>query len=214
MGMVVGKIDVECAKFDLIHHEKEQGEYQVRRYHPAVAAQVDCANDSEGFRQLARYIGVFGTPENVGATETAMTAPVVNTAIAMTAPVVNTPQPIAMTAPVANSTAGQMQFILPSTITMENAPVPTDNAVQIVQLPERTYAVLQYSGSTDMADARTRVSELVRQVNSGAQTSELRLNEDDWQLYRYNGPMTLPFLRTNEIAVRVADREPQRSSNL
>ena len=203
MGMVVGKIDVEVAKFDVLHDEKEQGEYQIRRYHPAVAAQVNCTNDSEGFKRLARYIGVFGTPENIGATATAMTAPVVNT-----------PQPIAMTAPVANSTAGQMQFILPSTITMRNAPTPTDDAVQLVQLPERTYAVLQYSGSTDLADARSRVSELVQQVNSSSQASELRLDEEDWQLYRYNSPMTLPFLRTNEIAVRVADPQPQHSSNL
>ena len=204
MGMVVGKIDVEVAKFDVLHDEKDQGEYQVRRYHPAVAAQVNCTNDSEGFKRLARYIGVFGTPENIGATATAMTAPVVNTP---------QPQPIAMTAPVANSTAGQMQFILPSTITMQNAPTPTDDAVQLVQLPERTYAVLQYSGSTDLADARSRVSELVQQVNSSSQTSGLRLDEQDWQLYRYNSPLTLPFLRTNEIAVRV-DPQPPRTSNL
>ena len=50
----------------------------------------------------------------------------------MTAPVVSTPQPIAMTAPVANSTTGHMQFILPSDITMDNAPQPIDAAVQLV----------------------------------------------------------------------------------
>ena len=63
MGTVFGKVEVECAKFDLI---AESVRYQIRRYHPAMAAQVQCTEDSEGFRKLARYIGIFGTPANVG----------------------------------------------------------------------------------------------------------------------------------------------------
>ena len=59
MGMVLGSIDVECAKFDVVRARKD---YQVRKYYPAVAAQVDTTDDNQAFKQLARYIGVFGTP--------------------------------------------------------------------------------------------------------------------------------------------------------
>merc|ERR1711959_263134 len=97
MGMVFGKIDVECAKFDIVSEGKD---FQVRRYHPAVAAQVKTTDDNRGFTQLARYIGVFGTPEN------------------------GSNQAVSMTAPVA-STTDTMQFILPSVLSMENAPKPT-----------------------------------------------------------------------------------------
>merc|ERR1712188_174427 len=137
MGMVFGKIDVECAKFDIVSEGKA---FQVRRYHPAVAAQVKTTDDNGGFRQLARYIGVFGTPENGS-----------NQAVSMTAPVVSTPQSISMTAPV-TSTTDTMQFILPSVLSMENAPKPASPDVELVQLPSRTYAVRQYSGSTTIEE--------------------------------------------------------------
>merc|ERR1711907_307788 len=186
-GMVFGKIDVECAKFDIVSEGKD---FQVRRYHPAVAAQVKTTDDNGGFRQLARYIGVFGTPENGS-----------NQAVSMTAPVVSTPQSISMTAPV-TSTTDTMQFILPSVLSMENAPKPSSPDVELVRLPSRTYAVRQYSGSTTIEDATGRVQEFVTDLEAN---TDLTIDSQDWELYRYNPPMTLPFLRTNEIAVRVIE---------
>merc|ERR1712159_217000 len=174
MGMVFGKIDVECAKFDIVSEGKA---FQVRRYHPAVAAQVKTTDDNGGFRQLARHIGVFGTPEN------------------------GSNQAVSMTAPVA-STTDTMQFILPSVLSMENAPKPTSPDVELVRLPPRTYAVRQYSGSTTIEDAAGRVQEFVADLQAN---TDLSIDAQDWELYRYNPPMTLPFLRTNEIAVRVIE---------
>merc|ERR1719247_3794936 len=184
--MIFGKIDVECAKYDLL---SEGADFQVRKYHPAVAAQVETADDNGGFRSLARYIGVFGTPENASQQTVSMTAPVVS------------PQTISMTAPVTN-TATTMQFILPSGLTFENAPAPTSNDVKLVPLPSRTYVIRKFSGTTSMKDAARRVQELVEDVRA---KTTLRLDTQDWELYRYNPPMTMPCLRTNEVAVRVLD---------
>merc|ERR1712166_1493675 len=184
MGIVFGSIDVEQASYtvEATMHQPPLGTIEVRKYHSALAAQVDSRSSSEdqAFKNLARYIGVFGTPENQGA----------GTA----------PETVAMTAPVVNSHE-TMQFILPAGLTLDTAPKPTNQAVTLVELPERTYAVLRYSGSTDLTDAANRVAELVRAV--GQNEADPQLDENDWQLYRYNPPFTLPWLRTNEIAVRV-----------
>jgi len=141
----------------------------------------------------------------------AMTAPVVTERkgekVAMTAPVVTERkegEKVAMTAPVVTTAAAKvetMQFILPSKYRrVEDAPVPTVAGVKLVQLPERTYAVLRYSGSTSFKDAEKRVGKLLPQLRSAGLAVR---DEDDWQLYRYNPPFTLPFLRTNEVAVKV-----------
>jgi len=194
MGIICGSIDVEQPDFEVV---ATYGDIQVRRYPPVVAAQVDCrSDDNQSFKTLARYIGVFGTPENSGSSSTpqpvAMTAPVVTTSHA--------PESVAMTAPVA-STNETMQFLLPSSLTLDSAPRPTNSAVQLVQLPERTFAVLRYSGSTDLTDAQRRVEELTQLLSQNG--ADLKLDPNDWQLYRYNPPFTLPFWRTNEIAVKV-----------
>merc|ERR1719424_2615122 len=124
MGIVFGSIDVEQASYtvEATIHQPPLGTIEVRKYHSALAAQVDSGTSSEdqAFKNLARYIGVFGTPQNQGAG----TAP---ETVAMTALVVTTAQPVAMTAPVVNSHE-TMQFILPAGLTLDTAPKPTNQA--------------------------------------------------------------------------------------
>lgn len=203
MGMVFGKIDVEQAKYDVILEEKN-GEYEVRKYYPAIAAQVSNMQDNSGFNILAKYIGVFGKPENAAVKKSSPEA------VAMTAPVVSKSEPeaIAMTAPVVNTPAktNAMQFILPAKFSMANAPRPTNSAVKLVELPERTYVVQQYTWNTDLKDAKEKVqalSEKIEKYNKENEKNTIELDTNDWELYRYNPPFTIPFLRTNEIAIRV-----------
>ncbi|KAH0930474.1 hypothetical protein HID58_016201 [Brassica napus] len=104
MGMVFGKIVVETPKYTV---SKSGDGYEVRQYPPAVSAEVtydpsEFKGDRDGgFQVLAKYIGVFGKPENQ---KIAMTAPVVTTEgekIAMTSPVITKEgEKIAMTSPV------------------------------------------------------------------------------------------------------------------
>mmetsp|Transcript_26982 Transcript_26982/g.76030 ORF Transcript_26982/g.76030 Transcript_26982/m.76030 type:complete len:144 (+) Transcript_26982:758-1189(+) len=68
------------------------------------------------------------------------------------------PVQVAMTAPVVMSGdekgGGEgptiMQFLLPSSFTMETAPKPTDPLVRLREIPERTVAVHTFSGWTDL----------------------------------------------------------------
>eukprot|EP01083_Nonionella_stella_P018304 51028_1 len=104
MGTVFGKESVKEPHFDVVLQRSNvnvKTSYELRKYGERYTASVEYnkADDTGSpFRILARYIGVFGTPENEGSTSIAMTAPVVMedenknnnkpTAIAMTAPVV------------------------------------------------------------------------------------------------------------------------------
>eukprot|EP00971_Amphidinium_carterae_P293924 5835289-Amphidinium_carterae.2 len=107
---------------------KQYEAWTVRRYAPAVAAQVQSRfGDEYKFAALAAYIGVFGTPKNQRrsrAQSVEKSAPKgASTPISMTVPVVNTDN---------NRT---MQFILPSKYKHAlDAPLPTDPAVEIVDL--------------------------------------------------------------------------------
>ena len=182
MGMIFGKIDVECAKHTILYPPSfaQHNDYSLRKYAPHVLASVpsDAAQENEMFRILARYIGVFGTPEN-----TALSTP---ETIAMTAPVLSTPETIAMTAPVLN-TGGQqsmsMSFVLPNKYQKaQEAPQPTDSRVKLIEVPERFVAVKTFSGTVSMEEATIMADEFKHDLENKG------FNCIDWQLARYNPP--------------------------
>jgi len=150
-------------------------------------------SSSEAFRRLAKYIGVFGTPENGG-----------SSAIAMTAPVVNSGMPIAMTAPVTNAD-GKMAFILPARFqSVADAPSPTNPLVSLRQIESRVMAALTFSGSANEDSVHRKLKELQ------ALLSEKGIAMKDgaapkYEVARYNPPWTLPFLRTNEVLIPVPE---------
>ena len=148
MGMVFGIVREEMPAHTVLHKALA---YEVRKYSPSVV--VECSygpggwgsgGDGAPFGALARYIGVFGQPQNEqrGGSE----------AIAMTAPVLVSPpasQKIAMTAPVlvTPSKSHTMAFVLPASKykTVEEAPRPTDPRITLRQLPERVQAVRRFT---------------------------------------------------------------------
>lgn len=209
MGMIFGKIDVEQPAHVVVHQATT---YQIWRYPSAVAAVVNEAHlpplpngqrseqdfTRDAFRTLARYIGVFGTPQN----KTRTTDEQATEQVAMTAPVVMRPsEQVAMTAPVVMSpeNAQTMKFILPSKYTtIESAPEPTDSAVHLQLLPQRYEAVVQFNGNLNVTRATPIAQDLIK-----------RLNEDgidiidQWTFQGYNPPFTLPMLKRNEIHIQV-----------
>jgi len=187
------------------------GPVEIRRYGPCLAAETTVRAESEAkardqaFRTLAAYI--FG--QNRTKADLAMTAPVATRAagreLAMTAlgETRDAAQEIAMTAPVATASrepgSYTQRFFLPKAITRETAPVPLDPRVTIVDLPEEMVAALTFSGRWGEAELAEKKRALLRALAA----SSWQAAEQPGTLF-YDPPFTIPFLRRNEVAVRVA----------
>lgn len=175
------------------------GNIEYRQYEPTLIAETVIEASSsfgtagnEGFRRLFRYIAGGNTSQS---------------RIAMTVPVSQERQgeKIAMTVPVqqvAAATGWRVAFMLPGNYTVDTAPVPADPRVRVVAVPGRLLAVRRYSGRWTESNYRTHRDELLTALAMAGITTcgEPRLS-------RYNGPLTLPFLRRNEVSVEI-DRLP------
>ena len=247
MGIVFGKIDVEMPEHHVL---RKTDRYEIWKYpNSSVAAAVHAVDlpeppkDSEqfsnkAFSALAKYIGVFGEPQNSTSEQSekiAMTAPVVMSdpeKIAMTAPVVmSDPQKIAMTAPVVMSdpekvamtapvvmsdaekndlTGQKMKFLLPAKYkTIEEAPKPTNPVVKLEMVDGPRYeAVVSYSGNHAMKQARVKAAELVQALKDDGVEMT-----GPWTLMGYNPPFTVPFLKRNEVHIPIKFDEAAAASS-
>ncbi len=173
------------------------GSVEIRRYGPCVAAETSVDSSgrpamNQAFSILARYI--FGG--NRQKRDIPMTAPVATErgrTIAMTAPVTMEP---------GKEHGLTMRFFLPSDMILATAPDPLDPRIKLVEVPAGTIAALRFSGSWDDAAIEAQQDALLAALRSsrweptGAAFTQL-----------YDPPFTLPFLRRNEVAVRVAPRQ-------
>jgi SOUL heme-binding protein len=170
------------------------GDVEIRRYSARFAAETTVADDgnqamNRAFFILAGYI--FGGNRR-------------KQAIDMTAPVaMEDRQKIDMTAPVAtegNVDGGlTMRFFLPAAVTPANAPQPNDPRVKLVTVPEETMAALRFTGSWSEASLAERRRVLLAALNGSRWSA---LGKPFTQLY--DPPFTIPFLRRNEVAVRLS----------
>ena len=157
--------------------------YEVRRYQDRLAAQVSGSSaTNSAFRKLFKYI----SGANTAAEKVAMTVPVAQSvSIEMTVPVVTSPEPY-------------MQFFLPSSFTPETAPVPTDPGIKIVNVEGGYYAVFEYSGRSTNANFDKQQRILVNSLERDGVTQK-----STPIMATYNGPLTLPFMRRNEVMVMI-----------
>ena len=166
------------------------GDVEIRKYPFRIVAEVhDAKDDNEAFMLLFHYI----SGENSANTNVAMTTPVQVDKASMKIP---------MTTPVETSTFSDsrvsMRFFLPSSLRLDSAPKPNDSRIKILGLPEETFAVLTYSGSGSHERFRSKSNELLN-ILSGSH----------WQpilppsFLGYDPPFTIPFLRRNEVIVKV-----------
>lgn len=186
-----GDSGVESAPYELVTAD-ETKEIEVRNYESMVlvSASIDGTSDNSAFRKLFKYI----TGANEGATEIAMTAPVFmdedqkGTEIAMTAPVFmaeNTNEP-------------SMSFVMPASFTLESTPKPTDPSLTVSEVSNYKVAAIRFSGalSDSNVDEHTQIllnwmqSKGLKQVGEPVKAG-------------YNGPLTLPFLRHNEVLIEI-----------
>lgn len=168
---------------------------EVRQYRTQLVAEVvvESADEKSGrsaaFRALFDYIsGANRSQEKV-----AMTAPVETGTVS---------EKIAMTVPVETGTQTEgryvMRFFLPAGYTLKTAPQPTDPRVIVREMPERTLAVLRFSGSTSAENVARHITELETAMTA----STWRPSGAPAAMF-YDPPWTIPFLRRNEVAVPV-----------
>lgn len=195
---VVGLFGIRVDETPAYERLAADGAFEVRRYGPRLVAETRDTGDARAaadasFRRLAGYI--FGA--NRGDTKIAMTAPVV-----MEKP----GERIAMTAPVAmDYQDGEyvMRFFLPSRLTLATAPVPLDPRVRLYEDAGGTYAAVRFTGTSSpkrAAECEAALRDWMRkrglQANGGAQVAN------------YDPPFAIPFLRRNEVLVRLAGPGP------
>jgi hypothetical protein len=196
MGIVFGRTGSAEPAFDLI---RSTSSYEVRNYGNLFTAvtHIDTAKkdgkmSNNAFSTLAKYIGVFGTPEN------------------------KLQQPIAMTAPVLMDedqcgNTENMAFVLPFEFrSMDEIPSPTDKRVEIKEIPGETVAVAKFSGWYTASAGRAHLKKMCEQLRLDG------LCEDDeltvkWRVAQYHPPFTIPFLRRNEIWVTLDTRKVNRA---
>lgn len=206
----------EEPKFELI---SKHDHIELRRYPAFIVAETFVDGDMDaasgkGFRAIADYI--FGNNVAVGSApdrksvKIAMTAPVtmepLDTAsqkIAMTAPVAMEPLPDAgQVGPVPQAMQGakrwRVHFVMPSNYTLNTLPKPNNSAVQLREVPVKTWAVLSYSGFNTEAGIQQRTDELTAWL-----TAKAIKTTGNPQLARYNPPWTLPMFRRNEIMLEL-----------
>ncbi|MBE7157667.1 MAG: heme-binding protein [Rhodospirillales bacterium] len=112
-----------------------------------------------------------------------------------------------MTAPMGESRSGKerwtIRFFMPRSYTRETLPEPTNSAVRIVTKPPETFGVLRFTGLPAPHAVAGQQARLLSILAGSA-----------WQqdgapvAWFYDPPWTIPFLRRNEVAVRVLPRPP------
>ncbi|MGA1137485.1 MAG: SOUL family heme-binding protein, partial [bacterium] len=174
-----------------------EGNFVIREYASFVVAEVFMEGEDfdeasgDGFRILADYI--FGN--NLSR----------SSAVQMAGKAEAASENIAMTAPVQMDQGEQpdqwrMAFSLPSKWNLETAPVPNDQRVKLREvLPERM-VVLQFSGRMGAHDLEEKEQELRQWATKQGITVVGSV-----RTARYDPPWTLPFLRKNEVQLKVEE---------
>lgn len=161
------------------------GDIEIRSYPSIILATVRGRGDTGAFGLLFRYI----TGSNLSRQKIPMTAPVVSAEGAT--------ETIPMTAPVV-SDEEQFSFVLPPSYTMQTAPMPIDERVQLVPVPARKVAAIRFRGRATARLVRKRMEAFLR----GLQQAGIRPIGSAF-LMRYDPPYKPGFLRRNEIGVEI-----------
>jgi hypothetical protein len=190
-----GDNGVESAPYSLLHEAPEKS-IEVRNYESMILVSADMAEDGRNgaFRQLFKYI----TGNNQGNAEIAMTAPVFMDEKGNKEDQMG--MEIAMTAPVFMNEGKNptMSFVMPAEFTLESTPKPSSEGVWVTEVENYKVAAIQFSGTLRDANV-SKHTELLTQwiVENGYEIAGNPV------LAGYNGPLTIPMFRKNEVLIQI-----------
>lgn len=189
---VLGDNGVESAPYTLIKGD-EASTIEVRNYESMVLVSASMAGDNrnDAFRKLFKYI----TGENQGNTEIAMTAPVFmdpdekeGVEIAMTAPVFMDPE----------GSEAIMSFVMPAEFTLESTPIPSDPNVVVSEVKNYKVAAIKFAGTLSDRNVAAKTKVLKQWIQDNGYNIAGKP-----VMAGYNGPLTLPMFRHNEVLIQV-----------
>ncbi len=159
---------------------KRSGPFEIRVYEPMILAEVTMPGlrkdaTEEGFRVLASYI--LGNNDR-------------NEKIQMTIPVTMQPYDTK------NGNAWTVRFIMPPGRPIEDLPRPDDTSIKLFEVPVGRAAVCRFSGHTNDIRLKKKTKELKEWIKS-----EQVIPAAPPTYAFYNPPLTLPFLKRNEVMV-------------
>nr|WP_245217601.1 heme-binding protein [Rheinheimera maricola] len=188
---VFGQSDVETAPYTLLKADASQN-IEVRNYDSMILVSTDMAGDgrNSAFRKLFGYI----SGDNEGAVSIAMTAPVImdnsskGEKIAMTAPVFMRNRP----------GDSMMSFVMPKDFTLQTTPKPTNPELVVTEVKNYQVAAIQFSGTLSRSNVEKHTAMLQQWLSANGYTAISAPIEAG-----YNGPLTLPMLRRNEVLIEI-----------
>jgi hypothetical protein len=191
---VFGVRSVEELKYDLIHKDDQ---FEIRRYPSYIIAKVTVDNsdkaESEAFRILAGYI--FG--KNKSQSKIAMTVPVIETQGKVSS------EKISMTAPVLMDSGEDgkmtMSFSMPKKYSLADLPEPNDKRVKLATVDEHFVCALVFSGFW----GKEKNAKLSEELKTWLKNHPEYRPVSNPFFAGYNPPWTLPFLRRNEILIKL-----------
>lgn len=166
--------------------EQLDQEVEIRAYDGRVAVETDSKGqrDGEAFGRLFRYISGANASD---------------VPLARAGPVETAGQLIAMTVPVEQGAWGTLRFYLPRKIAAAGAPEPTEAGVRLVRIPQERMAVLRFPGSASLEAREEHVRVLDRVLEAAG-----RKPSGAAFFMGYDPPFSVPFLRRNEVAMRLS----------
>lgn len=168
--------------------------YEIRRYtqYATATTLMDSAKSKDGtvgqgnaFNTLAGYL--FGGNEE-------------SSAMGMTTPVI-------MEIEGDTAVGKSMSFVLPKDVPADSAPRPLTNDVTVREVPSELVAAREFTGFATDREVQLQLSALRLAIASaGWEEADSSVSKDEkYRLLQYNSPFTLPWVRRNEVIVRVKD---------
>ena len=105
---------------------------------------------------------------------------------------------LAMTMPVISG-GGSMAFVLPKGVTTTSAPTPSSETINLKDIPAEVVAVREFPGfATEGEVSRQRAL-----LEDALLADGIVYDNLSFKVFQYNPPYTLPFLRRNEVALKI-----------